>query len=268
MPEPTLESTPNSHRWWQHEIASVVRQQPPELGLSACWREPLVGVTRATDPMLLQLKTAVDPNHAMPSDLLPSARSVVVYFLPFQRYLGRENANHGFFAAPSWAAAYVITNRLIATINEHLRQHLAEVGYRLCTTPATHNFDETKLVSLWSHKHLAYIAGLGTFGHHRLLITAAGCCGRLGSVVTDCMVEPTTRPGVEWCLVKAGKRCHVCVDQCRYDALHRDDFDRHTCYAHLLRNNDHYPDLPTVDVCGKCACEVPCSYGIPKSVSG
>jgi epoxyqueuosine reductase len=267
MPEFNLESTPNSHRWWQFEIARVLRRQQSELGLEHYWREPLVGVADASDPLFLQVKAVVDRDHAMPSDLLPGARSVIVYFLPFQRFLGQENARHKFFAARSWATAYVVTNRLIATINTHLQERMAETGYRLCTTPATHNFDEKKLISLWSHKHLAYIAGLGTFGHHHLLITAAGCCGRLGSVVTECIVEATPRPDTECCLAKVGKRCHACVDKCQYGALRRTHFDRHACYAHLLRNNDHYSDLPTVDVCGKCACEVPCSHGIPRSAS-
>jgi epoxyqueuosine reductase len=263
MPDFNPESTPKSPRWWQIEILQVIRQQQAELGLEDWWREPLVGVAAADDPMFLQLKQAVDPEHAMPSDLLAGARSVIVYFLPFRRSLAKENARHGFFAARSWATAYVVTNRLIATINNRLQERMAEAGHQLCTTPATHNFDQQKLISLWSHKHLAYIAGLGTFGHHHLIITAAGCCGRLGSVVTDCVVQPTSRPDQEWCLAKAGKPCHVCVDHCRYDALHRSHFDRHACYTHLLRNDDHYPDLPTVDVCGKCACQVPCSHGIP-----
>ncbi len=35
----------------------------------------------------------------------------------------------------------------------------------------------------WSHKSAAAIAGLGSFGLHRMLITDAGCAGRCGSLL-------------------------------------------------------------------------------------
>ena len=131
MPEFDPESTPKSPRWWQIEIMQVIRRQQADLGLEDWWREPLVGVAAAADPLFVQLKQAVDLEHAMPSDLLAGARSVIVYFLPFRRSLAKENARHGFFAARSWATAYVMTNRLIATINTHLQERLAVVGHQL-----------------------------------------------------------------------------------------------------------------------------------------
>jgi len=136
-------------------------------------------------------------------------------------------------------------------------------GFDASTTPATHNFDEKKLVSRWSHKHLGYIAGLGTFGTHHLLITRAGCCGRLGSLVTSMALPPSSRPQEEWCLHKQGRRCSACLSKCVYGALGESTFDRRACYRQCLENDAHYTDLPLVDVCGKCGCNVPCSYGIP-----
>jgi epoxyqueuosine reductase QueG len=200
----------------------------------------------------------------MPGELLSEARSVVVFFLPFQPRLGRENDQTAPFAARSWAESYVTTNRVIGEVCSHLKSRLEEAGHTAAATPATHNFDEKRLLSRWSHKHLGYIAGLGTFGHHHLLITEAGCCGRLGSLATSMSLPATPRPQVEYCLLKAGHRCQACMVKCKYDALKKTAFDRHACYEQLLRNNDFYSDLPLVDVCGKCACEVPCSYRIPK----
>jgi epoxyqueuosine reductase QueG len=223
----------------------------------------LVGIADAADPLFAELKRVVAVDHALPTDLLPQVASVIVYFLPFQPFLGQENDQNGFYAARSWAQAYVSTNALIAAINLRLEQRLAEAGHAAVTTPATHNFDAERLISRWSHKHIAYIAGLGNFGHHQLIITQAGCCGRLGSLVTSMVLEPTPRPHEEWCLSRAGQGCHACVTKCRYGALHKTHFDRHACYRQLLRNDAHYQDLPLVDVCGKCGCGVPCSYSNP-----
>ncbi len=228
------------------------------------WRSPLVGVASAEDPLLGELKRVVDPKHAMPDEILQGARSIIVFFLPFQRWLAEENDEHGTFAAQSWAHAYITTNQLIGAINEHLQDRLRDQGQQAAVTPATHNFDQQKLVSLWSHKHLAYVAGLGTFGHNHLLITASGCCGRLGSLVTTMPIEATPRPASEWCLHNAGRRCLACVSKCRYGALYKTRYNRQACYRQCLKNDAHYSQLPLVDVCGKCACQVPCSHQIPQ----
>lgn len=251
--------------WLRDEIAKVLSRWVERKQSEDYWREPLVAVASATDPLLGELRRVVDPEHAMPEDILPGAQAVVVYFLPFQRWLGRENDQAGQYAARNWAVAYVATNQLIHDINTHLQGRLEAEGYQTGITPATHNFDEQKLISRWSHRHLAYIAGLGTFGRHNLLITTAGCCGRVGSFVTSMPLTPTPRPVAEFCLAKAGSECSACVSKCAYDALLETRFDRHRCYAQLLLNDRHYDDLPLVDVCGKCGCEVPCSHGIPSS---
>lgn len=250
-------------QWLQEEIEAVVTQRREELQPANYWQKPLLAVAAADDPLFDRLREVVDPEHAMPGDLLPGARSVIVFFIPFQPELGRDNDREEFFASRSWAESYVITNQLIASINARLKSRLQEEGYDAAETPATHNFDEVKLVSRWSHKHLGYIAGLGTFGLHHLLITPAGCCGRLGSLVTSMPLPPTPRPEEEWCLTKAGYKCSACVTKCRYDALHPDGFDRSACYRQCLRTDAHYSDLPLVDVCGKCASEVPCSRQVP-----
>jgi hypothetical protein len=48
---------------------------------------------------------------------------------------------------------------------------LEKSDFRSVILPPTHNFDEKKLISDWSHKHIGFIAGLGKFGLHQMLIT-------------------------------------------------------------------------------------------------
>lgn len=249
--------------WLKEEIGKVISTWQEKSGQRNYWRTPLVGVASADDPLFSDLHKLVGTVHATPHDLHPSAGSVVAFFLPFLREIGSENDQKGFYASKSWAEAYLTTNQLIAAVNNHLKEIFENLGYAAIITPATHNFDEQKLISGWSHKHIAYIAGLGTFGLHHLLITASGCCGRLGSVVTTMPLAVTERPPGELCLAKTGTRCHACFTKCTYGALSVDHFDRHACYRQCLRNNTCYDDLPLVDVCGKCGCEVPCSYTIP-----
>ena len=71
--------------WLQEEIRSLIAEWVGEKKSENYWREPLVAVASAIDPLLMELRRVVDPEHAMPEDLLPGARAVVVFFLPFQQ---------------------------------------------------------------------------------------------------------------------------------------------------------------------------------------
>jgi epoxyqueuosine reductase len=253
------DSTENGLEWIRRELTEFVDTWKSSAKVDF-WSEPIVACASAHDPLLSRLKEVIDPAHAMPRDILPEAESVIVFFLPFRPEFGRENDNAGFNCSRNWGVLYYTTNDLILAVNEHLQRCLENAGHKARITPATHNFDERKLISLWSHKHLGYIAGLGTFGRHHLLITQSGCCGRLGSLVTSMHLLPTPRPDREYCLDKSGRECLGCVSKCIYGGLREDGYDRHACYAQCLTNDSHFNDLPLVDVCGKCACEVPCSY--------
>ncbi len=253
-----------STEWLRGIIESAVTGWENDHPADRFWRmPPLVACASAADPLFGALRGAVSQEHAMPVDLLPEARTVIVFFLPFKRELGRENDRTPVYASRNWALAYTATNSLIEAVNLSLTNRIEKAGHRAAVTPATHNFDSVKLISQWSHKHLAYIAGLGTFGLHRMIITRAGCCGRLGSLVTTMPFPPSERPRVEFCLRKAGRECRACADRCTYEALSTESYDRHACYRQCLVNDGHYSDLPLVDVCGKCSCEVPCSHGVP-----
>lgn len=217
-------------------IERFVREFQNQKAVCTRWRVPLVGFAAAADALFPALQQAVRPSHAMPRDLLPSARSVVAYFLPFAKDVTLSNRK-GDHASAQWASAYVDTNRLIVALNASLADFLAQNGFRTVVLPPTHNFLPAELVSDWSHKHVAYIAGLGKFGRHHLLITEKGCCGRFGSIVTEALLPPSERPEGEFCLYRSGTApCSQCVQKCAAGALTEDGFDRRRCYDMLLEN--------------------------------
>jgi len=249
------------------EIINFVADYQESEPLETQWLEPLVGFADAGDPLFSGLHSAVSPTHAMPEDLLEGARSVIAYFLPFENSIAQKNKGD-YYQAKEWAVAYIETNQLIIDLNNHLSAFLANKGKRCTVLPPTHNFDKKKLISDWSHRHVAFIAGLGTFGLHNLLITDKGCCGRLGSIITDAVLTPSTRPETEYCLYKYDKSCTACVKNCVTHALKVDSFDRQTCYNLLLVNEQMYERYGKADACGKCICVVPCSFQNPVKTSG
>jgi epoxyqueuosine reductase QueG len=246
----------------QHFVAD----EAGRLKTAGWWQTPLT-VTATIDSRFEQLPQIAFADHYHPHDLLPTARSVIVFFIPFKKDLVRENKS-GDRPCRNWGVAYVQTNDLIERLSQAISDVLAERGFKCGLTPATHNFDENTLMARWSHKHLGYLAGLGRFGVHNMLITNRGCAGRLGSLVTEAdMGDHPLMVAEEACLLKAGKDCGKCMQACPIDALAENDFDRRGCWNRLNENRDvldYFSDLPkTTDVCGKCVAMMPCSFNNP-----
>ncbi len=175
------------------------------------WRRPLLACSTIDDRFEILPKVAFQ-EHLLPRDLLATAKTVIVFFIPFRRGLIRENKK-GERPCRNWGIAYVKTNDLISHVSNALGELLSQQGFRSGLTPATHNFDDVHLMARWSHKHLGQLVGLGRFGIHHMLITPMGCAGRLGSLVTE--AELGDHPLVETaeaCLARAGKKCGRCLD--------------------------------------------------------
>ncbi len=222
------------------------------------YKTPIVGYADAKNPLFEKLKEVGHPDHLLPTDLLDDAKTVVSFFIPFTQNLVDINKSHN-YVAPSWALAYVETNSLITDINNGIKELLNEMGIKVSTMKATHNFDEDLIMSRWSHRHVAYIAGLGTFGINNLLITERGCAGRLGSFAINHYIEPSEIQKKELCLYKQNKSCTYCFDNCPVDAFDDEEFARSRCYDYLLDVVKYFKDIdPACDVCGKCNCG-PCA---------
>lgn len=239
---------------------------PEEYNQINIWRKPMMACAKA-DNRFLRLREIAVPDHALPQDLLPGARSVVVWFIPFKHHIQMDNTG-GERPSLSWGRAYNTTNDMINRASRAMKTMIEDAGGKAALTPATHNFDKERLVSTWSHKHLGHLIGLGRYGTNCQFITPAGCSGRMGSLVTD--LDLGNHPMVtadELCLVKAGKKCGKCIEACPIDALSEDGLDRATCYArlrenyHLLMEPDGLPE--TTDVCAKCQVGMPCSLKSP-----
>jgi epoxyqueuosine reductase len=252
-------------------ITATIRRLVAGAGTATQYRQPLVGFAPADDPCFADLPRVVHPAHLLPSDLLPGARSVVSFFLPFAPWVVEANAGHRKAVAREWAVAYLETNALIGQITSHLIAALAERGIAAAAEPATHNFDSQTLLSRWSHKSVAVIAGLGNFGLHQMVITDAGCAGRFGSLVLEIGAQAPgfgdqrAAPYVdsaeprERCLYFADGSCLECVMRCPVNALDANEpLDKQRCYQRLLGVAHEYRDLGLADVCGKCAIG-PCS---------
>lgn len=255
-------------------IQDFVKEYEKRPEISSSWGTPLVGFADANHPYILSLKEIIGSSHALPTDVLPDASIVIAYFVPFSKKIEETNHTEGEYASEEWALAYEETNAMFGKINAHIIEKLAEYGIKGGISPETATYDQEKLMSNWSHRHFAKIAGLGTFGINNMLITKKGCCGRYNTIVTNLKVEPDKPLEEELCLYKKNGSCGECVRRCPGGALTFDGYDRQKCNEILMKNGAIYtqfgssyalddtgaPGSGGTAVCGKCDTAIPCAY--------
>ncbi len=136
------------------DIARIIER----LASGRFWRKPIVSFCSADDTEVLP---KIVPSHLVAEEVIPHARSVIVYFIPFSEEVIASNV-YGIKPSRLWAEAYVATNRLIDRINAALAEKLEKLGYAATGIKATYNFDEVSLLSRWSHKHVAWLVSVAS----------------------------------------------------------------------------------------------------------
>ena len=75
------------------------------------------------------LPQVASDEHLHPRDLLPSAKSLIVFFIPFKRELVKENKT-GDRPSRNWGLAYVQTNDLIHRLSREIEKLLTAEGFK------------------------------------------------------------------------------------------------------------------------------------------
>ncbi len=246
----------------ENRIIEVIREAIVSLERPDLFREPLVSFSSAEDERYPRLKTLIGDWHALPEELLPGAKSIVSYFVPFTEEVvdGPRSVQNG---SPIWGEAYIVINAYFNEINRLICSELESHGHRALAMKPTHTYDPKELKASWSQRSAAAIAGIGAFGANRMLITEKGCGGRYCSVITTARLKPNTVPAQERCLYHLDGSCGLCFDICPVGALSAGAFEKFVCQTELNRNgallveSDH---IVGADTCGKCISVCPVAY--------
>ncbi|RLE56241.1 MAG: epoxyqueuosine reductase [Thermoprotei archaeon] len=210
-------------------------------------------------------KSIREINHLDPETILPRARSVIVVAVPHSVDAILRNAREKEIAL-SYAREYVLLNKVLKQLLHILSNYLRARGYEAAVPEVTLH---GTVHSNWSHRYIAYLAGLGTLGKHRLIITKIGCSVRLGTLVTTARVRPSGEPiKEEYCLAKRGIECSACIERCPLNALKNwEKGGREKCFRMLQEVSRTYKKLlkveEEVDCCGKCMSNLVCSFKPP-----
>ncbi len=235
----------------KNKIESIIKEAAANPGTETRYREPLVGYASASDPIFDEMKRIIGPYHLHPKEIFSEVKTVVSFFLPFEKELVKLN-----WKSPDpvkeWIQAKGETDRLITKINETLKAELAKEGISTVVPEIVFDYKSKGFDVSWSQRSAAYAAGLGTFGVHQMLITKAGCAGRFGTILISAAISPTPRPTEEFCRYKKGEKCLVCVDRCPAGALNAKGVDKEKCFRLLQDNAKAFPEINQL-ACGKCA---------------
>ncbi|RXA17106.1 epoxyqueuosine reductase [Methanosarcina sp. MSH10X1] len=235
----------------KNRIESIIKSAAANPGTETRYREPIVGYASADDPIFDEMEKIIGPYHLNPKEIFLEAKTVVSFFLPFEKDLVKLN-----WRSPEpvkeWIQARGETDCLIREINEKLKSELAKEGIKAVVPEITFDYKNRGFDVVWSHKSAAYAAGLGTFGVHHMLITKAGCAGRFGTIFISAEIPPTPRPVEEFCRYKKGEKCLVCIDRCPVGALSVKGLDKEKCFRLLQENAKAFPEFNQL-ACGKCA---------------
>lgn len=269
------------------EIQRFVSESPdnrnPELDGIPNFTTPLVGFADVYDPLFLEFKNIIGDFYLTPLEILKRSfpehkgswdgSSVISWILPFSKSIRERNRRERHCSSKVWALAKTYGEELNVKLREHIASFIKDRGFITIVPTLSPLFEVLQsenagFASNWSERHVAYVAGLGTFGLSGGLITKSGIAMRCGSVVTNLKLNPTKRPYSnhhEYCLFYGSNTCGKCIERCPGGAISEKGHNKELCMIHcaeIMQKSDEYDTvMPT---CGLCQTAVPCEAGIPK----
>lgn len=179
------------------------------------------------------------PEEFWPQSIYPEAKTVIVIGLPVPLPIVET--------APSiyYHELYKIVNAMLDSKAYELANFLVEKGEGAIYLPRDAYGDIKILIekpfAFFSHKHAAYLAGLGSFGQNNVLLTPEyGPRVRFTSIFTTAVIEPTPLKMKDLCT-----RCLLCVKNCPVNAIPRNGnfpppLDKRSCAERSAKLRDEY----------------------------
>jgi len=287
-------------RFFNNAISEYIASSPnnvmPGFDGELILDEPLVGFADGDDPIFQEYKEIIGEFHLTPREAMekhlnkinggysnPPRISVISFILPSTRATRQSNRKETRVCSLRWNYTRYYGQEVSNRLARYLVTRVECMGYH-AIAPDLERFFTVKLddpskvpvASTWSQRHVAYVAGLGTFSLNDALITPKGIAIRVGSIICNLAVEPTPRPyksHLENCLFYRDGSCNRCIQRCPAGAISEKGHDKVKCSGYLwagmtkaaeeLGRNETF--VGGYMGCGLCQTKVPCEGGIPPS---
>ena len=244
------------------------------------YEEPIIKFANAEDLLFEEYKKIIGEHHFTPKEAFELAfgegsyngGTVISIVLPINEKTRKSNRSQKRLASKEWALTRTFGDEIfIREFVKHLENYLSEMGYRTISPHYSEWFkiqvDSLGPTSNWSERHIAYVAGLGTFSINDAFITEKGIAVKLTSVVTELKLTPDLRfakSHTENCLLCSKGICGACIKRCPVNAISKEGHDKITCYKHVYGEEssklaEYYGASPKAGSgCGLCQTGVPC----------
>ncbi len=199
--------------------------------------------------------------------------SIVAFVLPISKKTKKENFEHSKeMPSERWAHTRLYGEQANQKLQKHLVKELKKEGIN-AVAPMTEDYlfktyekhEKGVWASTWSHRHMLFASGLGSFGLSDGFINERGKAMRCGSIIVDYKFpsDASERPidPYEYCI-----KCGDCIERCPAGAISLETrHDKKKCSAHVFSAIPYVRKNYGIDIygCGLCQVSVSCSSGIP-----
>jgi len=278
-------------RWISDLIAAFVKNDPGNSMESKfpgekIYKDALVGFSAGPDPLFLEYKKIIGPFHLTPAEAMdmaakrqgvkapvPEQIGVVSFILPFADPIVDSNAAEKRWCSPRWAQARLLGGLFTQKVQMALIKELARYNILTAAPDMSPEFKASKntpvgYASNWSFRHLAFAAGLGSFGMSDLFISEKGTAHRCGAVAVALPLKPNRERAPHYrhhCLHHRTGGCLECARRCPVGAISDKGHDKNKCGKNVVsswpRNQVKYQI--NIYGCGLCSANTPCSQEGP-----
>ena len=262
---------------------------------------PLVGFAAGDDPVWARFKEVVHPQHWTPAEAYqeafgekaPARLSVMAWVLPQTEATRADQRKEDRLPGERWVRnRFLGHGRACDGLAKSLISQLAEMGVKAAAPEMLPSWGwlleggPRGVATQWSQRHVAFAAGLGTFGLSDGLITEVGKANRIGTLLLAADLPPTSRAyrePYENCLYHNSGACGKCVKRCPALAISKEGgHDKDICRQYLYGQSrpwmvETWPEFtggpddpsgaftraPKIVACGLCQVSVPCEKGVP-----
>jgi len=202
--------------------------------------------------------------------------SVVSYILPINENTKQENFSYSKeWPCKAWAHTRLYGEQSNQKLQAHLVNELEKISIKAFAPSIENNIFKTFAehengvwASTWSHRHMCFASGLGSFGISDGFINTHGKAMRCGSLIVDYTLpsDASNRPNnsepYKYCT-----ECGDCIDRCPVNAISLENkHNKKICGDYVtLKTSKYVWDNYKIPIygCGLCQCNVLCSNGIP-----
>lgn len=250
--------------------------------------EPVIQYASATDPLFAEYKKIIGEDHLTPQEAFEKScgknsfqgGTVISMVLPINAKIRESNRPQKEWPSQEWVLLRTFGDDAFLTgLLRHWEDLLNQSGHQTVAPGIAAWFKtygtDAGPSSVWSERHAAYAAGLGTFSINDGFITEQGIAVRLLSVITALQLAPDSRKAKTHtgnCLFCSKGVCGACIRRCPVGAISEKGHDKVKCLHYVYGEESRAYAVARggsakfASGCGLCQTNVPCECRNPMGV--